>query len=967
MTPSDPVCQGSSVTSPINLNPNLEGESAELDAAWTAFSNAHREQITAADTKVQKKHFAKKWAEMTSKGKETFFAKFGMASGARSGSMERSTPVVALVTTPKDDMVKMMRNHLMKTDDRPSTGSTVMTAEVSKYIVDSLVSLNPLYPTLVDLISTQWHSDEKKKVEIEKGLNHLVSITNTIHKRELTTEHIVHHIQELKKLAIELVNSTGRNIETVYGESVKKVMVEIAKKQNRAAQRVNSTPFLDVISVKPVDQSLLIVQPPKESSMESKSELEKKVNEKSEELKEKEKGENENEGEVLDKQSGFHEARAEPKPPEEETEEGRDEVMTSGDSIFSPSISHWRSGGMKTEELLRPYKRRQKTESLSSRGSMKEWRKEEETEEDFTSIDERSGGRKGRENHWMAMKRAQKNVRLNRYNEKPEDWTPFDVYLKKEYKSWCEEYGEEPSNALALTIKREYWSREGKFYWERRAARYRREGRKRIYWGSELSMVSTRRSAAAIEKGDPTTASETVIEQEDRAVEDKGLKVVPLGGEEKVKQEHPRDEKGNLVSKNEDEYLAEDEETVVTEQSRSSQDDEMIDVEGMEEETPPIETTTTETEMMKEESTGLEEPPKKKNKGGRPKKEPLVDKKKRASLREENEDFMQSGSTPRGKAKKVKPDPNKPLIVDGVPVNPLAEPAVANAYGYDPAKDIVPLGQGQLKSAYRRSKAQLDTPQIDAKRYKLEVKHDHLLDDDDHDDTHRDESEGMDGMSRPTTPHGGVDVMEGINVHIGDGTHSSSSVGSHELPSPFPPNQRSSSFSSRRPVQPQQQAPPLIPHAPSPLAARRISGSVTDGWAGVSGGRRRSDGERRDKTPGGRSPPRKSSHFSPGEVPLTPTTPSTPSALSAAAKQTRLSQAEQFAMAAPKVIDAPRLATPLVNTPSSSSDSSLVTRSNSVSGEEPLAIDVFCSLLERITAEVERANAVMASNPNNGN
>ncbi|GMS89167.1 hypothetical protein PENTCL1PPCAC_11342, partial [Pristionchus entomophagus] len=731
---------------------------------------------------------------------------------------------------------------------------------------------------------------------------------------------------------------------------------------------------------------------------------------------EDEKGETENGSNKLDNESDFREVLKEPKPPEGGgTEEGEgggggrkgSELASSSywGSISPPSpcsstttmspvkpVKIERGRKRKRETVIKrrgaatirmeidlievprnedgkspvigtPRGKKMETPLTSRSGSLKEAKKKKKKEEETNSIvlsNEGSSGGSSRDelkghSRWLAKKRAQQNVVVKRYTDGPEDWTPFDAFLKKNYQFLCNSYNEKPSNTLALDIKRNLWNDMmrggGTTRWEEAAAKFRADGEKRIYWNSE-----------------------TVVEQEDRVVVDKGLKVIPLGGEE-IDQGIERESiHRRPLAANGDEYLADEEDAI---------DDIMVDVEGVEDELlmEPEEMEGMERveEAVKEEgASGVEEPLKKKNKGGRPKKEPkeTINEKKRKAPKGENEDFMHTGTTPRGKGKKVKPDPNKPLIVDGVPVNPLAEPAVKNAYGYDPAMDIVPLGQGQLKSAYRRSKAQLDTPQIDAKRYKLEVKHDHLLDDDDHDDTHRDESETVTAYPRPITPHGGADIMEGINVHIGDDSTRciSPSAGPSEqqqYPSPAPSfilNQRSGSFSRRMQQTAPAPPPPLIPHAPSPLSTRRISGATTDGWGGMSGGRRRSDGgDRRDRTPGNRSPTRKSSHFSPGDaLPLTPSTVTSTAAAAAAAKQTRLSQAEQFTMAPPKVIDAPRLATPIAQS-QSTSDSSLVSRSLSLNGDEPLSVDVFCAQLERITADLERANAILGSTSTNGN
>lgn len=38
-----------------------------------------------------------------------------------------------------------------------------------------------------------------------------------------------------------------------------------------------------------------------------------------------------------------------------------------------------------------------------------------------------------RENHWMVMKKAQEKVSVKKYTDSPQDWTPFDAYLRINY------------------------------------------------------------------------------------------------------------------------------------------------------------------------------------------------------------------------------------------------------------------------------------------------------------------------------------------------------------------------------------------------------------------------------------------------------------------------------------------------------------------------------------------------------
>lgn len=63
-------------------------------------------------------------------------------------------------------------------------------------------------------------------------------------------------------------------------------------------------------------------------------------------------------------------------------------------------------------------------------------------------------------------------------------------------------------------------------------------------------------------------------------------------------------------------------------------------------------------------------------------------------------------STFSAKEKKKKHDPkkDKPEFVGGLPMNPLTGPARENDYHYDPMNEMMPLGTGQLRSAYRKSK-----------------------------------------------------------------------------------------------------------------------------------------------------------------------------------------------------------------------------------------------------------------------
>lgn len=58
-----------------------------------------------------------------------------------------------------------------------------------------------------------------------------------------------------------------------------------------------------------------------------------------------------------------------------------------------------------------------------------------------------------------------------------------------------------------------------------------------------------------------------------------------------------------------------------------------------------------------------------------------------------------------GSAKSKKKKPEKPAFVGGLPTSSIqTEPVVSNPYNYDPKMEMVKLGTGQLKSAYRKTR-----------------------------------------------------------------------------------------------------------------------------------------------------------------------------------------------------------------------------------------------------------------------
>ncbi|CAI2348058.1 unnamed protein product [Caenorhabditis sp. 36 PRJEB53466] len=75
-----------------------------------------------------------------------------------------------------------------------------------------------------------------------------------------------------------------------------------------------------------------------------------------------------------------------------------------------------------------------------------------------------------------------------------------------------------------------------------------------------------------------------------------------------------------------------------------------------------------------------------------------------------------------GPTKSKKKKPEKPAYVGGLPTSSIqTAPVVSNPYNYDPKMEMVKLGTGQLKSAYRKSKTNVEL-HIQKNLYKLEPK-----------------------------------------------------------------------------------------------------------------------------------------------------------------------------------------------------------------------------------------------------
>ncbi|EGT35709.1 hypothetical protein CAEBREN_21031 [Caenorhabditis brenneri] len=75
-----------------------------------------------------------------------------------------------------------------------------------------------------------------------------------------------------------------------------------------------------------------------------------------------------------------------------------------------------------------------------------------------------------------------------------------------------------------------------------------------------------------------------------------------------------------------------------------------------------------------------------------------------------------------GSLKSKKKKPEKPAYVGGLPTAPIQnDPVVSNPYNYDPRMEMMKLGTGQLKSAYRKTRNNVEL-HIEKNLYKLEPK-----------------------------------------------------------------------------------------------------------------------------------------------------------------------------------------------------------------------------------------------------
>lgn len=142
-------------------------------------------------------------------------------------------------------------------------------------------------------------------------------------------------------------------------------------------------------------------------------------------------------------------------------------------------------------------------------------------------------------------------------------------------------------------------------------------------------------------------------------------------------------------------------------------------------------------EKEEQEDADYEEHEKPKKKGrkkkeeGEKKKEPAERKHKTEKRKKSSSSFADAlAGTSKPKFKKSKKD-EKPLIVDGMPVAPLADLQEKrnDLYNYNPLEDACALGHTPIQSAYRRStKLNLLTPKFNTNKYKIEGARDHILD-----------------------------------------------------------------------------------------------------------------------------------------------------------------------------------------------------------------------------------------------
>ncbi|KAF1762440.1 hypothetical protein GCK72_010702 [Caenorhabditis remanei] len=111
-------------------------------------------------------------------------------------------------------------------------------------------------------------------------------------------------------------------------------------------------------------------------------------------------------------------------------------------------------------------------------------------------------------------------------------------------------------------------------------------------------------------------------------------------------------------------------------------------------------------------------------------KEPKKDKREKEKKKKEMERRMRDSQLEAelraahggvmSKSKKKKPE--KPAYVGGLPTAPIQnDPVVSNPYNYDPRMEMMKLGTGQLKSAYRKTKNNVEL-HIEKNLYKLDPK-----------------------------------------------------------------------------------------------------------------------------------------------------------------------------------------------------------------------------------------------------
>ncbi|CAI5444658.1 unnamed protein product [Caenorhabditis angaria] len=132
-----------------------------------------------------------------------------------------------------------------------------------------------------------------------------------------------------------------------------------------------------------------------------------------------------------------------------------------------------------------------------------------------------------------------------------------------------------------------------------------------------------------------------------------------------------------------------------------------------------------------------------------------------------------------GMSKSKKKKPEKPLFQGGLPQTAITstEPATSNPYNYDPMMEMVRLGTGQLKSAYRKTKTNVEVP-FEKKMYKLETKRNSEENDVENvsmDDSQKSEEKDDSAQEKPTT-------KQPISIDIFDTPSSSTPIKKKEKP-----------------------------------------------------------------------------------------------------------------------------------------------------------------------------------------